>query len=189
MSDLPEETAAEQLIKTPGSEISIRPAAFSDAQALTDAYIQNRAYLQPWEPIRPESFYTVPGQQQLLANALAEHAAERGRFWVLSHGTSIVGRISLTDIVRGAFQNGHLGYWVAEEFQGRGLATAAARYACKAAADLGLHRLQAGTLLHNQGSQKVLARCGFSEIGLAPEYIRINGSWQDHRLFHLILPH
>jgi ribosomal-protein-alanine N-acetyltransferase len=53
--------------------------------------------------------------------------------------------------------------------------------------DLRLHRIQAGTLPHNVASQTVLKRCGFIEFGLAPEYLRIAGRWQDHRLFQRIL--
>ena len=34
---------------------------------------------------------------------------------------------------------------------------------------------------------RVLRRAGFQEIGLAPDYLQIAGSWQDHVLFQLIL--
>ncbi|MGA7203610.1 MAG: GNAT family N-acetyltransferase [Specibacter sp.] len=167
--------------------VVIRPVAESDAGALSAAYVRNRDFLQPWEPVRPESFYTPAGQQALAARAVAEQAAGRSIYWVLFEGTEVVGRISLTDIVRGAFQNGHLGYWMAEHWQGRGLATAAARFACSAGAALGLHRIQAGTLVHNIASQTVLGHNGFIRIGLAENYIRINGFWQDHVLFQKIL--
>jgi ribosomal-protein-alanine N-acetyltransferase len=50
-----------------------------------------------------------------------------------------------------------------------------------------LHRLQAATLLHNSGSQRVLADNGFERIGIAPQYLRIAGEWQDHLLFQLLL--
>jgi len=49
--------------------------------------------------------------------------------------------------------------------------------------ELGLHRVQAATLLHNTGSQRVLKRNGFTRIGVAPRYLRIAGEWQDHVLF------
>nr|WP_315850337.1 GNAT family protein [Arthrobacter woluwensis] len=48
---------------------------------------------------------------------------------------------------------------------------------------LGLHRLEAGTLLHNTASQRVLLKNGFTVFGTAPRYLRIQGRWQDHRLF------
>jgi ribosomal-protein-alanine N-acetyltransferase len=52
---------------------------------------------------------------------------------------------------------------------------------------LELHRLQAATLPHNAASRKVLQRSGFEEIGLAPAYLKIAGSWQDHVLYQRIL--
>lgn len=167
---------------------SIRPLTVGDAEAISKAYAQNRRFLQRWEPLRPDSFYTVAGQQELIALAVAEQYASRSFFWILTSGIEIVGRISLTDVVQGAFQNGNLGYWIADDHQGKGLATAAARFVCDyATTTLGLHRLQAGTLEHNLGSQKVLTRCGFTSIGMAQKYIQINGQWQDHILFQRIL--
>jgi ribosomal-protein-alanine N-acetyltransferase len=51
---------------------------------------------------------------------------------------------------------------------------------------LRLHRAEAGTLVHNIGSQRVLERNGFARYGLAPKYLRIAGRWQDHVLFQRI---
>ncbi|MCQ9164068.1 GNAT family N-acetyltransferase [Arthrobacter sp. STN4] len=167
--------------------VSIRPLAVSHAAALARAYTRNRAYLHPWEPRRPGAFYTAEGQRERLADSMAGQAAGLNFFWALFDGAEVVGCISLTDIVHGAFQNGHVGYWIAQDFQGRGLATAAVGFVVGFATRLGLHRLQAGTLVHNAGSQKVLARNGFEEIGLAPRYIMIDGSWQDHTLFQKLL--
>jgi ribosomal-protein-alanine N-acetyltransferase len=48
--------------------------------------------------------------------------------------------------------------------------------------EAGLHRLQAGTLLHDAASQTVLRRNGFTPIGVTPRYLRIAGRWQDHLL-------
>ena len=47
----------------------------------------------------------------------------------------------------------------------------------------GLHRLEAGTLVDNVASQRVLRRNGFEQFGLAPRYLHINGEWRDHVLF------
>jgi [ribosomal protein S5]-alanine N-acetyltransferase len=52
----------------------------------------------------------------------------------------------------------------------------------------GLHRLQAATLVHNVGSQRVLAHNGFTLIGPAPSYLEIAGRWQDHLLFQRVAP-
>ena len=52
--------------------------------------------------------------------------------------------------------------------------------------DLGLHRVEAACLVHNEPSSKLLLKLGFSEEGLAREYLRIDGRWQDHRTFGIL---
>ena len=52
--------------------------------------------------------------------------------------------------------------------------------------ELGLHRIQAETLLHNIRSQRVLERGGFVRIGMAPAYLNIAGTWQDHILYQVV---
>ena len=49
--------------------------------------------------------------------------------------------------------------------------------------ELGLHRLQAATLVDNQPSRRVLEKNGFESIGLARRYLEIAGEWRDHLLF------
>ena len=95
--------------------------------------------------------------------------------------------MNVSNIVMRAFCSGNLGYWIDEGHLRLGLATCAVQYACDAARDAGLHRLEAGTLLHNVASQRVLARCGFERIGVAPRYLFIDGAWQDHLLHQRIL--
>ncbi len=38
-------------------------------------------------------------------------------------------------------------------------------------------------MLTNVGSQKVLERNGFEPMGVARDYLRIAGRWQDHRVY------
>ncbi|EST19121.1 hypothetical protein M878_43425 [Streptomyces roseochromogenus subsp. oscitans DS 12.976] len=38
------------------------------------AYVANREYLAPWEPHRPDSFFTVAGQAERIAERLREFA-------------------------------------------------------------------------------------------------------------------
>ena len=72
------------------------------------------------------------------------------------------------------------GYWVSSEHWGGGVATAALALACDHATALGLRRIEATVLAANDGSRKVLERCGFREIGVARELFHIDGAWRDH---------
>lgn len=48
-------------------------------------------------------------------------------------------------------------------------------------------RLEASSLVHNAGSQRVLVKAGFRQIGMAPRYLEIAGEWQDHNLYQIVL--
>ncbi len=105
--------------------------------------------------------------------------------WVIVNDDgAIAGRLTLSGIVRGPFQSCSVGYWLAEDQTGEGLATEAVRAAVEFAfTQLELHRVQAETLVQNVASQRVLARTGFDQYGLAPRYLNIAGRWQDHLMF------
>ena len=163
----------------------IRLLTPDDAPALSALRLRSRAFLAPWESIRPAEHDTEAGQREAAEAALVRHARGEGvPLAILDDDGSVAGALNLTTVVRGAAQSCSLGYWLGADRTGRGLATEAVRAAVAHAFDgLGLHRVEAGTLLHNAASQAVLARCGFTRYGLAPRYLRIAGEWQDHVLF------
>jgi ribosomal-protein-alanine N-acetyltransferase len=171
----------------PGGLI-LRVARETDAPALAAAYARNRGHLAQWDPTREEEFYTEAGQARRIREQLALRELDTALPLVFAEGESIVGLINLSSIVRGAFQNGMLGYWLDRDHTGRGLMSGAIAAVIEAAReDYGLHRIQAATLLNNQASQTVLIRGGFERIGVAPQYLQIAGRWQDHVLFQRIL--
>lgn len=160
-----------------------------DVEELTALLHHNREFLAPWDPLRDDSFFTVPKQLEIARTLLdAYDAGTMVPLVILGSGGDLAGRLTLNGIVRGALESAALGYWVGEGYNGTGLATAAVADAVEIArTDLGLHRLQAETLVHNAGSQRVLERNGFSRYGLAPAYLKISGRWQDHVMFQRIL--
>jgi ribosomal-protein-alanine N-acetyltransferase len=172
-----------------------RLITLDDAPALADLLRMNRQFLAGSGPDRDDRYFTVDGQRDAIETALAQHEQGATLPHVMLDGLEggepdrIVGRIGLNSIQRGMFQSGNLGYWVSAADNGRGLATAAvAEIIAIAFSQLGLHRIEAGTLLDNVGSQRVLERNGFVRFGVAPQYLYMDGSWQDHVLYQLIRP-
>ncbi|NRG42843.1 GNAT family N-acetyltransferase [Rathayibacter sp. VKM Ac-2804] len=166
----------------------LRLIAREDGPALASAYRRNRLRLAPWEPTRSARFFEAGGQTDAIADALHGHRSGALLPLVLERGDELVGRVTLSNVVHGAFDSADLGYWVDGELEGRGVMTRAVGATLGLARDeLRLHRVQAGTLLHNVGSQTVLERNGFERIGTARRYLRIAGEWQDHLLFQVLL--
>ena len=158
----------------------IRPLTVEDAGELTALLVENRAFLAPFEPPRDERFYTVEGQRERLER-------EGPHDFAILDRERIAGTMQLSNIVRGPLQSANLGYWVAERANGKGLATTAVGELIPIAfGELGLHRLEAGTLVDNLASQRVLEKNGFERIGTARGYLHIGGAWRDHILFQLL---
>ena len=158
----------------------IRPLTADDAGELAALLVENRAFLAPFEPDRGERFYTVEGQLERLGQ-------EDKHVFAILDGEQIAGTLSLSNVVRGPLQSANLGYWVVEKANGRGLASKAVGRVIPVAFDeLGLHRLEAGTLVDNLASRRVLEKNGFEEIGIARGYLHIGGEWRDHMLFQLL---
>jgi ribosomal-protein-alanine N-acetyltransferase len=167
--------------------VRVRPAREEDAATLAALYRENRAYLAPFEPTRDDEFFTPAGQATRLAALLAEAEQGRAHPYVIEVDARVAGRVTVTNVARGPFCSGSLGYWVAAAQAGRGVASAAVLQVvgdCFTAH--GLHRLEAATLVDNLASQAVLRRTGFTLIGRAPAYLRIAGEWRDHLLFQRI---
>jgi ribosomal-protein-alanine N-acetyltransferase len=160
--------------------VTIRLLGAADAAALAALYQDNRAYLAPFEPVRPDRFYTAEGQaEQIDASSNRDNELR----YLVEFDGRLAGRVNVTNIARGPFLSGNLGYWVAQDLTGRGIATRAVRLVLDLCfGEHGLHRVEAATLLDNLASQVVLRRNGFTEIGVAPRYLRIAGEWRDHLL-------
>ena len=170
------------------ADVELRLPTKEDAEAFLDLVLRNREHFRPYEPRRPASYFTLGGQRDQVAAAQRQaEAGERFEFgiWTRNGGT-LVGRISLGGISRGALQNAYLGYGIDIDHGGRGYATQAVKLATRVAfEDLGLHRVQAAVVPENVASARVLLKVGFREEGLARRYLFLDGQWKDHRMFAL----
>jgi [ribosomal protein S5]-alanine N-acetyltransferase len=168
----------------------VRPLERKDIPALAELIRANREFLAPTSPLRPEEHFTDEGQERAALESLK--SAENGTalpLVIVDQTGNLVGTLNINSIIRGAFQSASIGYWVSEDHNGQGVASAAVAAAKRIACDrLGLHRLQAETLVDNAASQRVLVKNGFVQYGQASDYLKIAGRWQDHLLFQVTFP-
>jgi ribosomal-protein-alanine N-acetyltransferase len=126
--------------------------------------LENRAYFATFIADRGDEFFAHYTEEH---NALlAEQESGTCIFHVLvSHDGTVLGRFNLFDLEDG---NAMLGYRVAQQVAGHGVATAAVQELCRiAASQYGLRKLKAATNHENVASQKVLTKAGFVPVGPA----------------------
>ncbi|USG68386.1 GNAT family N-acetyltransferase [Brevibacillus ruminantium] len=168
------------------SSFTMRPLRISDAPAMLALRLRNQHFLQPFEPIRPASFFTLEEQARQLEEA--ERCFLHGTgysFGIFAKESGIlIGRVNLSNVSRGAWQNATLGYLLDQSYNGQGIMTEAVGQVVRFAFTEGqLHRVQAAVMPHNLGSIKVLLKNGFRQEGLSLRYLQINGVWEDHLIF------
>jgi [ribosomal protein S5]-alanine N-acetyltransferase len=167
-----------------GDQIRLRLLREEDAEVALAYAIENRAFLEEWEPAREESWFTLEAQLADIEAAVADAAADRRYAFGVFREDELVGRVTLNQVVRGVFQNAYLGYSIAQRWNGHGFASEAVRQTLEYAfGEAGLHRVQAAVMPRNTGSIRVLEKNGFREEGYAVGYLCINGVWEDHRIF------
>jgi ribosomal-protein-alanine N-acetyltransferase len=168
---------------------AIRPTEPSDAREQLGLRLGNRDHTGPWDPLRDESFYTEAGQRlELDLDQRSWAAGNAYAFAVLDiEGRDrIIGRVALSNVVRGPWQNATLGYWIDKDAGGRGHATRAVRLALQFAFEhAGLHRVQPAIIPRNIRSVRVAEKVGFRLEGRALRYLKINGVWEDHDVYAL----
>lgn len=166
--------------------IFLKLLEMEDASELLRIRLESRQSLSPYEPFREEAFWSLEGQIAHIVSGL--EGVERGTGYPMgirdaASGT-LIGRIELSGIARGPFQNANLGYFMDYKRSGTGVMTEAVTL-CKEIAfrELGLHRIQAAVMPVNKASAAVLEKNGFRREGLALRYLHINGKWEDHLLY------
>jgi len=154
------------------------------AESVVSYLLRNRDFLEPFEPARPEVFYTVEFQREELEKSA--EASERGseyRYWLCPRAKPdiVIGMVGASGIIMGAFRSCFLSYKLDKDFLRQGLAAEAVdRFVNALFTDLRLHRVEANIMPRNIASLSVTKKLGFANEGLSPKYLKINGIWEDH---------
>ncbi|GAA4715197.1 GNAT family N-acetyltransferase [Brevibacillus fulvus] len=169
-------------------DIFIRPYELTDVAALLALRLRNRTFLEPFEPVRSDLFFTAEEQQKQVESARADFA--RGSAFAfaifLTDNQQMIGRVALSNVVRGAWQNATIGYFLDQQHNGKGYMTQAVKLALRYAfREANLHRVQAAIMPRNLPSIKVVQKAGFRYEGTSLRYLLINGVWEDHHIYAL----
>ncbi|MCM3925397.1 GNAT family N-acetyltransferase [Frankia sp. AiPs1] len=175
--------------------VTVRPLRLRDASAWVEVRLRNADWLAPWEATPPGLIMVRETWAQRQTVSVYRQMLHRLRqqarigmalpFGIVFHGR-LVGQVTVSTIVRGAFNSAQVGYWVDSGFAGRGITpTALALVVDHCFGPVGLHRVEANVRPENAASQRVLAKLGFRREGLHRRYLAIDGHYRDHLGFAL----
>ena len=170
---------------TGGDHVWVGTARAQDLAPYRLAVEQSRQRLSRWNPVDPDD----------LERALAAQSRDRRTFLIHSldpeSDHDIVGKINVTDVVRGRFESAAMGYDAYDPYAGRGLFAEGLRlvvnlaFAHESAGGMGLHRVAASVQPGNQASVGLLRSLGFQREGFSPRMLWLPGAdgshgWRDH---------
>jgi len=178
---------------TKAGEVNLRLPRRSDGDAIVAARLRSRTDIAAWEP---DIGVEDPWDELTARRQWKDHykwlwkSYQYGYLvpFVIQLNGEPVGQLILTKIERGPINGATLGYWVDTAVTGRGVATAAAALAVDYGwHHLDLHRIQATVHPRNDASKAVLGKIGFRHEGLLRGYFKINGKYEEHELWAVLL--
>lgn len=173
-----------------GEAVYLRAPRLSDFAEWARLRAVSREFLVPWEPVWPADDLSKPAFRRRVRSYNRDIRNDTAYpFYIFGASNDmLLGGVTLSNIRRSVAQSAcTMGYWIGRPFRRQGYMGHAVRAVIPHVfTTLGLHRIEAACLPHNEPSIGLLTKCGFVYEGRARSYLCINGDWQDHMLFALI---
>jgi len=171
------------------SPVHIRPLSAADAPALWDFEQAHRAYFEQWVNARPAHFYTAEGFAQEMQASLQRQQHGQAFHYLVWEGQALAGRINLTQVRGAHFHSAALGYRIAPDRGGRGIASQAmVALLQQAFGTHGLQRVEAMARPENAASVHLLRKHGFVQYGHSHRSMELGGQWFDQLHFEVHKP-
>lgn len=172
-----------------GERLRLRPPATTDARAWVEIRRQSADFLQPWEPTWPPDGSTVAAFHRRRLQTRDDWRAGTGYGFLIfgRKDGALLGGITLSNVRLGVAMTGSLGYWMGAPHARKGYMSEAVRCVLDFSfGTLRLHRVEAACLPSNAASRGLLLKSGFREEGMARDFLKINGRWEDHVTFGIL---
>ena len=154
--------------------LRIREPVLTDANQFIKAMQKSESLHSPWT-IAPK---TLEEFEKYIMRC--QQPNQKG-FLVESFEGEIAGVFNISEIVRGCFQSGYLGYYATINYVGKGVMSAALKLVLNSAFEESkLHRIEANIQPGNERSMQLVKSNGFRKEGFSPRYLQIDGKWCDH---------
>ncbi|MDR3501689.1 MAG: GNAT family protein [Legionella sp.] len=159
--------------------LQLRALRLEDEEQFIDVMKKSKEFYYPF--ITP-----ITEHEQFHQYYLESRTESLKSYLALDDNETIVGVFTISEIVRGCFQSGYLGYGVNVDYAGAGLMSQALKMVLeKAFLELKLHRVEANVQPTNTPSIRFITQNGFRKEGFSPRYLKVNNQWCDHFRFAL----
>lgn len=162
-------------------EVSLTLIHCNHAKEIVGIVNRQKEYLGeylPWVATCDENSY-----QEFAKFALHKYADDKGIDTNIIYQGQIVGAVSLNNIYT-SLKKADIGYWLSQEYQGRGIMTRAVRGIMNIAKEYyGVQVLEIKANEDNIPSRKVAERLGFAFNGIIFNNENVNGKIVNHALY------
>jgi ribosomal-protein-alanine N-acetyltransferase len=155
--------------------VLLRPPTESDREQFVAAMALSEALHKPWiNDVATDAYF------DRLLERVNDERQDPSLVCLIDSG-AIIGLFNLSEIVRGAFQNGFLSYAAVSGYERQGLMSEGLQLMLERSFDqLELHRLEANIQPANEPSIALVRRAGFICEGSSKRYLQVDGDWRDH---------
>lgn len=144
--------------------LEMRPVSEDNLSALCELVERNFDHLHEWMPWAVEG-YSFRHARSFILKSIRDFAAHEAMNFHIFEDGKLAGGAGLNFIDK-ANRGTEIGYWLGEEFTGRGIVTKCAkRLTDFAFEDLGMHRMNIRCASGNVKSRAIPERLGFTEEG------------------------
>lgn len=170
--------------------LTLRPLRADDFDEWAAVRQRCGEWLTKWEPQLPDGVDDPSYDRDAFDARCAARDRERqlgtGFAFGIWCGKRFRGEANLTQVLHGVFSSGSLGYWIDREVAGQGFTgEAVVAVFGFAFGELGLHRVQISIIPRNHASLRVVEKLGLRQEGTTRDYLKINGTWEDHVHFSI----
>ncbi len=166
-----------------GPRLTLRPVQPADAP-IVQHHITQKAINQ-WIASLPRP-YPPNGAIQHIRKVSRQRKKGADYTFAILLNKQLIGMIGLHEIDP-IHKRAKLGYWLAQDYWGRGLMSEALQLLLNFAfRTLRLHRVYASAFAHNLPSRRVLEKAGFRQEGLVRSPLFWDGQWRDVAQYGLL---
>ncbi|MBK1877078.1 GNAT family N-acetyltransferase [Pelagicoccus mobilis] len=159
------------------------PQFAEELYELTDT---NRTFLKKWLPWL-DSIKEPNDTKKFIAGELQRFAEGKGLFGVIFYEGRIAGVVGF-NLIESDNQSGHIGYWLGEAYNGKGLMTDSVKDLIELGKEhYSLRRFEIRCAVENSKSRAIPERLGFVNEGTLRSVEKVYDKWYDHVVYGLVV--